>query len=277
MELTGMHHKHLIRHLFFTLLFFSPNIILAQQKGKLLKGMYIQWGYNKEWYTKSNIHIKLSNGSDFTLHHAKAHDKPDYDAVLKKPLEISIPQYNYRFGFYLNEKHTKAIEINFDHIKYVVTDGQMVAVTGTINSIPVNGDSVINAAHFLHLEHTDGGNLLHINYVQQQTILLTHAKKRPLVSFLWKLGAGINIPRTDFTWKGDRLNNNFHIAGYNLAAEAGARLYATSHVFFEFMGKTGYVKYLNALANTTTMKGNRVRHGFGYAELIGTLGYQFSF
>ena len=72
-----MHHKHLIRHLFFTLLFFSPNIILAQQKGKLLKGMYIQWGYNKEWYTKSNIHIKLSNGSDFTLHHAKAHDKPD--------------------------------------------------------------------------------------------------------------------------------------------------------------------------------------------------------
>ena len=153
----------------------------------------------------------------------------------------------------------------------------MVAVTGTINSIPVNGDSVINAAHFLHLEHTDGGNLLHINYVQQQTILLTHAKKRPLVSFLWKLGAGINIPRTDFTWKGDRLNNNFHIAGYNLAAEAGARLYATSHVFFEFMGKTGYVKYLNALANTTTMKGNRVRHGFGYAELIGTLGYQFSF
>ena len=106
---------------------------------------------------------------------------------------------------------------------------------------------------------------------------LTHAKKRPLVSFVWKLGAGINIPRTDFTWKGDRLNNNFHIAGYNLAAEAGARLYATPHVFFEFTGKSGYVKYLNALANTTTLKGNRVRHEFGYAELIGTLGYQFPF
>ena len=44
------------------------------QNGRLLKGMYVQWGYNTEWYTKSNIHFKLSNGDNFTLHKAKAHE-----------------------------------------------------------------------------------------------------------------------------------------------------------------------------------------------------------
>ena len=68
---------------------------IAQKKSRLLEGMYIQWGYNTEWYTKSNIHFSMANGDKFTLHHAKAEDKPDLDAVLKKPAEISLS------GFFL--------------------------------------------------------------------------------------------------------------------------------------------------------------------------------
>ena len=30
-----------------------------------ITGMYFQWGYNTEWYTKSNLHFKLNNGSNF--------------------------------------------------------------------------------------------------------------------------------------------------------------------------------------------------------------------
>ena len=247
------------------------------QKKPFLKGMYIQWGYNTEWYTKSNIHIRMADGNNFTIHKAKATDKPDLDAVLKKPFEVSIPQYNYRLGFYLNKTHTRAIEINFDHIKYVVKDGQNAHITGVIDGVNVNADSILNPYTFLHLEHTDGGNLLHINYVQQNTILTNKNKARPLVNFIWKVGAGINIPRTDFTWRGDRLNNNFHIAGYNLSAESGARIYPFKKVFFEFTAKTGYVNYLNALANTNQMKGNRVNHSFGYFELIGLIGYDINF
>ncbi|HSN59867.1 MAG TPA: hypothetical protein VLR49_02960, partial [Ferruginibacter sp.] len=197
--------------------------------------------------------------------------------ILEKPLEISIPQYNYRLGFYINKKHSKAIELNFDHIKYVVTDGQKVRVTGNISGKPVDGDSILNPGTFLHLEHTDGGNLLHINYVQQNTILKTADKKRAVVNLLWKVGAGINIPRTDFTYRGDRLNNNFHIAGYNVSAEAGARYYPFKKIFLEFTGKSGYVKYINALANTTQLKGSRVTHGFGYIELIGLIGFDINF
>ena len=79
--------------------------------------MYLQWGYNTEWYGKSNIHFRdVVSGvkHDFTIYKAKAHDRNDLDAIAKKPVEISIPQYNYRIGFYLNPQHSKAIEINFD-------------------------------------------------------------------------------------------------------------------------------------------------------------------
>lgn len=249
----------------------------AQTNKKLIHGMYLQWGYNKEWYTNSNVHFRLANGDNFKLLKAKAHDKPDMSAILKSPGEISIPQYSYRLGFYINKNKTKSLELNFDHIKYVLTDWQKVRVKGTINNQSVNADSVLAPMNFLHLEHTDGGNLLHLNYVQQNTIARTKLTKRPLVNTIWKAGAGINIPRTDFRYNGDRLNNKFHIAGYNLSAEAGARIYPFKHFFLEGTAKSGYVRYMNALANTTTLKGNRVTHGFGYLELTGTFGFDINF
>ncbi len=249
----------------------------SQSHDRLLKGMYFQWGYNTEWYTKSNIHFSMPNGTDFTLHNAKAKNRPDLDAIYKKPKDISIPQYNYRLGFYLNKSHSRAIELNFDHAKYIVTDGQLVHVSGTIDGKPVDGDSILNPQTFLHFEHTDGANWLHINYVHQQTILMTKNKKHPLINFIWKAGAGINIPRTDFTWRGDRFNNDFHVAGYNISVEAGARIYPLKKFFFEFTAKSGYVRYINALSNSNAQKGIRVRHGFGYLELIGLIGYDINF
>lgn len=248
----------------------------AQKKGKLLSGMYLQWGYNTEWYTKSSIHFRMPGGTDFTLHHVKAGDRPDLDAIYKKPKDISIPQYNYRIGFYLNKKHSRAVEINFDHAKYIVSNWQTVRVTGTIEGKSVDADSTLNPNTFLHFEHTDGANWLHFNYVQQHTLLLKR-NKTPLVTFLWKAGAGINIPRTDFTWRGDRFNNDFHVAGYNISAEAGARLYPLKKFFIEGTGKTGFVKYLNALSNSNAIKGIRARHSFGYFEFIGTIGYEITF
>ena len=109
----------------------------------------------------------------------------DFESIYKSPLEISIPQYSYRLGLYLNKQLTKSIEVNFDHIKYVVTDGQKVRVTGKIGGVQVDGDSILDPQRFLHFEHTDGGNLLHINYVQQKTLALNAAKTRPLINLIW--------------------------------------------------------------------------------------------
>ena len=265
------------RLLFLLTAVFIFSTLHAQEKHHLFYGMYLQWGYNAESYTNSNIHFKMSNGDDFMLHHAKAHDKGNYDDIIKEPGQITIPQYNYRIGFYLNKNFTKSLEINFDHAKYVVTDGQTVHVTGTIAGQHVDGDSVLNPQTFLHYEHTDGANWLHINYAEQKILAENKAKTRSLLTLIYKAGAGINIPRTDFTYHGDRLNNNFHVAGYNFGVEGGFRLYMARNFFFETTAKTGYVRYVDALANTTTAKGNRATQGFSYIEGIATLGYQFRF
>jgi hypothetical protein len=256
------------------LLFFCLNAAwLFAQKNKRIKGMYFQWGYNKEWYTNSNIHFKMGNGDNFTLWAAKAHDKPDLDAIYKKPIEISIPQYNYRLGFYLNQQHTKAFEINFDHIKYVVTDYQNVKISGIIKNQFIDGDSILNPNTFLHFEHTDGGNLLHFNYVQQSVLLKNKKTKQAKLNLIYKGGIGFNIPRTDINYFGEGLNNDFHIAGYNFAAEAGLKYYFYKNWFLEGTTKTGFVHYVNALANTKVLKGNRASHVFGYVELIGLIGF----
>lgn len=280
-EMEGIEEKPTLRPMwkpFLTLSFMLLISLFAWSQKKLsFKGMYLQWGYNKEWYTKSQLHFRMSNGDRFTIHNAVAHDKPDYDAIYKSPGDISIPQYNYRIGFYLNLQQTKAVELNFDHAKYVVKDFQKVRVTGTIDGIAVDGDSILNPASFLHLEHTDGANWLHLNYVQQWSLLLSTNKKRNLLTLIGKGGAGINIPRTDFTWRGDRHNNDFHVAGYNISVEGGIRFYPSKRWFIEGTGKTGYVRYINALADTKYYSGNRIHHGFGYFEIIATVGYDIPF
>lgn len=270
----------MVKYTYLTILPLVISLISNAQEKKsksLFTGMYLQWGYNAETFSRSNIHFKMSNGDNFTLHHARAHDRIDLDAVVKETLQISIPQYNYRIGFYLNKQHSRSLELNFDHAKYIVADNQTVRVTGTINGQHVDGDSVLIPQTFLHFEHTDGANWLHINYVWIYNALSTDRNSRPLIRYLWKAGAGINIPRTDFIWKGERLNNDFHIAGYNISTEGGLRFYPGRRFFIEATGKTGFVKYVDALANTPTAKGNRVHHAFTYLEGIVTLGWEINF
>ena len=251
--------------------------VAQAQSQSLFNGMYLQWGYNTEVYTHSNIRFNMQNGDKFELHHAKAHDKRGWGDIFTETSQVTIPQYNYRIGFYLDKQHSRAIEINFDHAKYVVTDGQTVHVTGNIDKQTVDGDSVLNPQTFLHFEHTDGANWLNINYVRQYTLCQTHSGKRPLLTYLWKAGAGINIPRTDFTWRGSRLNNNFHIAGYNMDAEANLRIFPLNRFFIELTGKTGYVRYVDALANTPDTKNNCASQGLGFLEALGTFGYEITF
>lgn len=253
------------------LLFILP--ASAQKKDRLLKGMYLQWGYNTEWYTKSDIHFKsVVNGvdHDYTIYKAVAHDRNDLSAITKKPLEVSIPQYNYRVGFYLDKKHSSAIELNFDHTKYIVYDNQKVHAKGHIGNDYFDKDTSFNAQE-MHFEHTNGANFYHINYVKQYTIKLH--RQRPLFSVLWKAGAGVLIPKTDITLSGKRVDNRFHVAGYCFGAEGGARWFICKKFFLEGTAKTGFANYTNSLA-----AGNgRVNHHFGYFELIGTVGYDINF
>jgi hypothetical protein len=262
--------KHLLVVFLLSGLIFTAS---AQKKSKLISGMYLQWGYNTEWYTKSTIHFNsMVNGVDhnFTIYKAKAHDRSDMNGIVKNPIEFTIPQYNYRIGFYLNKKHTKAIEINYDHTKYIVYNDQSVRARGNIGSNYFDKDTSF-AFNEVHFEHTNGANFYHVNYVRQYE--LKNNGKRPVFTALWKAGAGILIPKTDITLSNKRVDNRFHIAGYCFGAEAGARWYISRKLFFEGTAKAGFANYINALGAGS----GKVNHHFEYFELIGTIGYDINF
>jgi hypothetical protein len=232
--------------------------------------MYLQWGYNRDWFTRSNLHFSNAGQYDFTLYKAKAKDKPDFSGFWDTPLDITIPQNSYRIGLYLNKAQTHAIEINFDHAKYVVEDYQTLHIEGTIHGERLNKDTLVTP-WFVHLEHTNGANFYHLNYVGQQE--LYRNKKRKMASAVYKVGAGIVVPRSDVTIMGTRLDNKFTVAGYILSAEAGLRFYPFRNFFIEATGKGGFANYLNAL----TVAGGRVQHSFGYVEVVGLIGYDIHF
>lgn len=255
------------------LLIIGQVTVMGQSKFSI-KGMYLQWGYNTEWFTRSDIHFKGAvNGvpHDFTAYGVKATDRNDMDAIFKKPIQISVPQYNYRIGFYLNAAKTKAIELNFDHTKYIAKDNQRLHLKGMIGDKYIDQDTLVTSDKLFAFEHTNGANFYHINYVQFWPLNKTNRKAGYFVPML-KVGAGFMIPKTDVTLFGKRLDNKFHLAGYMASVEGGIKYYITRNFFFEATAKTGYAKYTNAL----TVDGGKAKHAFGYAEVIGTFGYDIN-
>ena len=104
----------------------------SKKKKHFIKEVYVSWGYNKEWYTHSSVHVSQpSLGNDYTFRNIRGHDHPGWDeGLLQKAL--SIPQYNYRLGFLLDDKRGWGFEINFDHTKFIFAD-QNARVKGTLN------------------------------------------------------------------------------------------------------------------------------------------------
>ena len=256
------------------LLHLTPGFSQSQNSEKpdsrWLKGMYLQVGYGRYAFSKSDLHFSHGNDYDFTVHHAKAHDQPDFDGIYKSPLDVSIPQYNYRIGFYLNTKKTRAIELNYDHAKYVVDDNQVLHITGRMYNNNIDADTLIGR-YFIHLEHTNGANFYHFNYVWLNRF--GRGRRYHAFSYILKAGAGVVIPKTDLTLFGKQLDNKYKIAGYIISVEPCFRAYPTRHWFFELSGKTGFANYVNA----STVEDGKVSHHFIYAGAVLSTGWDINF
>jgi hypothetical protein len=245
-------------------------VLFAQLATKpKFSGLYLQWGYNRDWYSRSTIRFWEGSNYDFTLHKVTASDRPDFEAFRTTPLDLTIPQNSFRMGMYLNEKHTHAIEINFDHAKYVVDVNQKAHMTGHMGGEYMDTDTIL-VPHFVDFEHSNGANFLLLNYVGQYE--LAHTAKRPLASCVWKLGAGIVIPRSDVRINAVRRDNVYHIAGYIVGTEAGLRCYPLKNLFLEATAKGGFANFLDVL----TIDSGKARHHFWYAEVIGLVGYEIN-
>ena len=232
------------------------------QKGQL----YFSWGYNKEWYTQSNIHVRQEAlGNDYTFRNVIGKDKPGWDekSIFKQP--ISIPQYNYRIGYWF--KDNWAFEINFDHTKYVVEQQQLLHVEGKINFLPVD-TYMINRGNLLW-QLNNGANFFLFNLVRRYQIPKMQYKHFN-VSLLMKGGVGFMIPHVENTILGNSNKPGFQFGGWDIGVEAALRFTFFKYVYLEYCNKAVYAKYSGLKVHEGT-----ARQAFGCYEMIGNIGVNF--
>ena len=212
-------------------------------KGKF----FFYWGWNRANYSDSDIHFTGEN-YDFTLRNVKAEDRqtPFSFNDYFNPVNITIPQNNYRIGYFLKENYT--ISIGVDHMKYVMVADQTVKIDGEINSgTPFDGvynnDDQILSEDFLQLEHTDGLNYVNVEFRRFDEIghLIGLNNKNFQINLTEGFGAGILYPRTDVTLFDQERHDEFHLAGWGASAVVGLDLTFFKYFYIQSDLKFGYI------------------------------------
>lgn len=250
---------------------------LTAKKGRL----YVYWGYNRTLYGNSDIHLK-GRGYDYTLYDVKAQDTPEeFSAdVYLNPLKFTIPQFNFRVGYYLNEKYS--LSIGWDHLKYVLDNNQVARIKGriekealedyskenNINSISFvknyNDETVFLGKDFIKYEHTDGLNYIRLGIDRHDKIAATK-KENLVLSVVSSLGFGPVLPWTDFTHlSGKRYTNRLHFSGYAFSYHSGLKAEFLKRFYFQSNVGAGYVHL--PWVETKVGKSDSASQKFGYAE-----------
>ncbi len=261
------------------LLLFAVYICTAQAFGQIADTLkhkkfvkhgrwYGSWGYNTEWYTHANIHVNQpSLGNDYTFENLQAHDRIGWNHLAEWGYQITIPQYNYRIGYFFDEKQNWAIELNFDHTKYVVTQGYLAIVNGKFRGRNVDTAVMIdNSTLFWQLNN--GANWFLFNIVRRLDIAKTR-KNKLVIYGLVKAGVGPTVPHVDNIIFGDQNTPHFQIGGVNTGIEALIRFTFFDCVYIEYCNKVDYAYYwgLRIADNGTASI------GFGSYEMILNLGF----
>jgi len=270
---------------FFIALFSLFSLTSFSQQTNKKGSYYITWGYNRSSYANSDIRF-VGPGYDFTLLNAKALDFPtpirDFKTYVNPEL-LSIPQFNFHAGYFI--KDNLSISIGWDHMKYVVTDDQIVRVTGFINlqtstpSITVNPAYVgtfnqtpleLDPDEFVHLEHTDGYNYASIE-IEHYKSLFQSKKSRFAIDWIRGVGIGALVPRSDVHVFGVGKNNYWNLAGGGASLKTGLKFNFSKLLFFETTIKTGATKLWDI--RTTGRSVDHAEQSIVFAEFYGALGF----
>lgn len=249
-----------MRIFFFSVLFiYSANTYAEKSSDTRFFGgeWYISWGYNRDYWAPSDIHVSQSGlGNDFTVHQVQATDFPQWTTGIFNK-SITEPQYNVRIGHFLDDKKSIAVELSFDHTKYSSVLNQTAHLTGVVGGQPVETDVQLSETNFNYMLH-NGANHVMLNVVKRIP-LFREVNQTWSVSGLGKLGAGIMLPHADNTIFGQ--NNDvgskewgnyvgvnsgwWRINGWAVGIEAGARFVVWNPIFLELTDKVAYSKLYN--------------------------------
>ena len=235
----------------------------------------VYWGWNRSTYSNSDIHFWGAD-HDFTLSSVKANDMQadvtteNIFGTFLSPANMTLPQTNLRVAYQVSPDTAWAI--NLDHMKYVVTPDQTVAFSGRITNDPQTGATRTLSTNYLNFEHTDGLNVVTVEYEKQYP---ETQWKAPFASrWVALVGAGIVYPKTNVTLNmlGRSRNDQYHLAGYSAGGGVGWEADFLDSWFFRSMFKMGYVTLPDVL---TSSQGDKASHNFTYNELLIAVGKRF--
>jgi hypothetical protein len=240
---------------------FSPK---AHDRGSL----YVNWSYNRDWYTKSDIHFKNDKSDDynFTFHDAVAHDHPSMSDFWKLS-NLTVPQYDLTVGYMFHDKNDLGIEVSWNHLKYVVDDNQTMRVSGEIRGFKFDRDTLVTP-DFVHLQHTNGNNYLMVNLVKRHSLT---AGRHVALSAVGKVGGGPMISYTISSIFTSHAEGPFHYEGWVAGASAGLRLELYHYFFLNTDFQGAYARYTNSYIGADRL--GRVTHNFGSGQLIYGFGF----
>lgn len=246
----------------------AQNTDVKTKKKHRTGSVYFSWGYNSEWYTRSNVYVKqgaLNNDYEMVQVNARDHKGWNNKSILRQP--VTIPQYNYRLGYYFNEKKGLAFEINFDHTKYLIADNQYIRVKGTYNGAPIDQNILFSENNGFYYFLNNGANFLLFNIVKRYNVY--HTKDRKFVLDLTgKAGIGPVIPHVENRLFGLMNDAGFQFGGWNTGLETALRATFLKYGFLEFSQKVDYARYSNL-----RVASGRARQAFGTYELILSAGF----
>ena len=188
----------------------------------------------------------------------KAIDYPQWNeggSIFNK--DLTVPQFNLRFGWFLEQQHKWAVEFSVDHSKYSTVLNQPSHITGTLNGQPVDQDVVLTPATFNYRLH-NGVNHIMLSLVKR-TPLLGELNSSLSLSMLIKGGAGLILPHAESTIMGNdsdvgpkKLSNLvgtrsgwWQLNGWTAGAEVAMRFVMVRPIWLEISDKVAYAKLWN--------------------------------
>lgn len=238
----------------------------AHNKGKF----FFYWGGNRAYYSTSDIRFTGSD-YDFTLNNATAHDRPKgYHIDYINPSKITIPQTNFRMGYFFNDHYN--ISIGWDHMKYVMYQDKVVSYSGNYpnegtfgESLP--GNQLLLTENFLTFEHTDGLNYIHPEITRVDDIsnwLSLPNTDKFQINLSEGFGAGVLLPKTNTKLFAKERYDEFHLSGFGVSAKAGLTFTFYKHFFIQTELKTGYIE-MNDI-RTTFDAADKAQQNFWFLE-----------
>lgn len=237
--------------------------------------MFVFWGWNRAGFTKSDIHF-TGNGYDFVLHDVVAHDRPsDLSWDYINPGKVSIPQFNFRLGYFLKEN--LAIVFATDHMKYVMDQDQTANISGTITdptfaAMVQNGKIDLRDEKFLTFEHTDGLNYVNVGVEKYQKI--TSSKN---IDLLWSYGGGLGVlfPKSNVKLFGFERSDRFHVAGFGTDLRANIDAIFWKRWMARIEAKAGYIN-MPDIKTTLNNKPDKASQDFFFGQINFGIGYVFN-